>query len=176
MFVITVSKVKKFYKYSCAEGHIMAEFKQKLLIYLLCLLFFGSAVSFPVLANAAGSSMQGYGGSRLGASYTETEDEPRFFRMIGDLIIGRPLLLAATGLGTGIFLASLPFSLLGGNVKEAANTLVVGPARQTFVRCLGCRLSTLGPNQYHYSNTPVEEDPAYLPLEKNLPTPEAPRN
>jgi len=33
---------------------------------------------------------------------------------------------------------SLPFTALGGNVKQAADVLVVGPAKETFVRCLGC--------------------------------------
>jgi hypothetical protein len=138
----------------------MVELKQKLLIYLLCLVLFSSIAGFPSLASAAGTSMQSYGGSRATVPYTEIEDELRYFRMIGDLLIGRPLLLAATGVGTGIFLASLPFSILGGNVKEAANTLVIGPARQTFIRCLGCRISALGSDQHTKDlNTPKERKP-----------------
>ncbi|QBQ55126.1 hypothetical protein [Nitrosococcus wardiae] len=147
----------------------MAEFKQKSLVYLLCLAFFSSAANFPILANAAGTSMQAYESSPA-SSYTETEDEPRYFRMIGDLLIGRPLLLVATGIGTGIFLASLPFSVLGGNVKEAADTLVIGPARQTFVRCLGCRISVIGSDQY--SDTPetsIEEGSPHAPINKHTP-------
>lgn len=148
----------------------MAKFKQKFLAYLLCLAFFSSATSFPVLANAADTSMQSYDRSRTGSSYTETEDEPRYFRMIGDLLIGRPLLLVATGLGTGIFLASLPFSLLGGNLKEAADTLVVGPARQTFVRCLGCRMSAVGSNQHpETSETSMQEGSSRAPVNKHTP-------
>ena len=34
--------------------------------------------------------------------------------------------------------AVLPFSLLGGNADEAGEVLVMGPAKATFVRCLGC--------------------------------------
>lgn len=119
-------------------GNIMAEYKRKFLAYFLCFTTFSSTIIFSGFAHAAGISMQGYSSSSAAVPYTQAEDEPRFFGMIGDLVIARPLLVAATILGTGIFVASLPFSAIGGNVKEAANTLVVGPARQTFVRCLGC--------------------------------------
>jgi hypothetical protein len=40
--------------------------------------------------------------------------------------------------GTGLFVVTLPFSALGGNVKETADTLVVGLAKSTFTRCMGC--------------------------------------
>jgi hypothetical protein len=43
-----------------------------------------------------------------------------------------------TVVGAATFVVSLPFSALGGNVADAADTLVVGPAKATFVRCLGC--------------------------------------
>ncbi|MEE4299747.1 MAG: hypothetical protein V2J24_09920 [Pseudomonadales bacterium] len=61
--------------------------------------------------------------------------------MAADLLVARPIGLAATVLGTGIFVLGLPFSLAGGNVSESGEELVVGPARATFVRCLGCRNS-----------------------------------
>jgi hypothetical protein len=135
----------------------MIALKQKLLAYLLCLAFFSSIASFPSLANAAGTSMQGYDRSYAEVPYAETE-ELRYFGMIGDLLIARPLLLAATVLGTGMFLISLPFSALGGNAKEAANTLVVSPAWETFIRCLGCRMSALRSDQY--INTRREQRPS----------------
>jgi hypothetical protein len=47
-------------------------------------------------------------------------------------------LLALTLGGTAAFVASLPFTALGGNVEEAAKTLVIGPAKSTFTRCMGC--------------------------------------
>ena len=59
-------------------------------------------------------------------------------RMIGDLVIARPLGLATTAVGTVAFVLSLPFTILGNNVGEAADTLVVKPASETFTRCLGC--------------------------------------
>lgn len=69
------------------------------------------------------------------------EENPSALAMTGDLVIARPLLLVTTVLGTAVFLVSLPFSAAGGNTLEAAETLVVGPAEATFVRCLGCTRS-----------------------------------
>ncbi len=54
-----------------------------------------------------------------------------------DVALVRPFSLAATAVGTGLFIVSLPFSLLGMNVGEAGNRLVVEPAKYTFVRPLG---------------------------------------
>lgn len=59
--------------------------------------------------------------------------------MVADALIGRPFLFAATVLGTGLYVVSLPFSLAGGNAMQAGKVLVVEPAKNTFVRCLGCR-------------------------------------
>ncbi|MFD1260320.1 multidrug transporter [Entomomonas asaccharolytica] len=79
--------------------------------------------------------------------YTEQGqyEDPRFdvnappaYAMIGDLVIARPLGAVMTVIGTGVFLVTLPFSALGGNVGEAADALVAEPARLTFARCLGC--------------------------------------
>ena len=57
--------------------------------------------------------------------------------MIFDLVLLRPLGLAATVIGTAFFVVSLPFSALGGNTGEAAKKLVVEPAKYTFSRPLG---------------------------------------
>ena len=69
------------------------------------------------------------------------EEEPSAVAMAGDLVLARPLLLGTTVVGTVLYVVSLPFSLAGGNAKEAGKTLVVGPALATFVRCLGCTRS-----------------------------------
>ncbi len=66
-------------------------------------------------------------------------DEPTALAMTGDLIVARPLGVAITAIGTVIFLASLPFTALGGNVGRSADALVTKPAAETFMRCLGCR-------------------------------------
>ncbi|GAB6192495.1 hypothetical protein [Desulfocastanea catecholica] len=54
-----------------------------------------------------------------------------------DIIAARPLGLAATVLGTVVFVVSWPFSALGGNSEQAWDTLVVSPAQYTFQRPLG---------------------------------------
>lgn len=71
--------------------------------------------------------------------HARTVDEsPSALAMTGDAILVRPALLATTIVGSAVYLVSLPFSLLGGNAAEAGEVLVVGPAKATFVRCLGC--------------------------------------
>ncbi|MGN8274640.1 multidrug transporter [Pseudomonas sp. SMN5] len=84
------------------------------------------SVAVPALANG------GSGDPRY------TIQNPPAYAMLGDLLIARPLLLAATVIGTGAFVVSLPFTALGGGVGDAGKALVVDPARATFVRCLGC--------------------------------------
>lgn len=66
------------------------------------------------------------------------EEDPSALAMVGDAIIARPLGVVFTAIGAVAYVVTLPFSLAGGNAKEAGETLVVGPARATFVRCLGC--------------------------------------
>ncbi|WP_448131284.1 multidrug transporter [Stutzerimonas chloritidismutans] len=68
-------------------------------------------------------------------------EAPKAYSMVGDLIIARPLLIAATAIGAGVFVVSLPFTALGGNVGEAGKALVVEPGKAAFVRCLGCTTS-----------------------------------
>jgi hypothetical protein len=84
-------------------------------------------------------------GASLPASANTESGDPRYtiqnppaYAMIGDLLIARPLLLAATVIGAGAFVVSLPFTALGGGVGDAGKALVVDPAKATFVRCLGC--------------------------------------
>jgi|TARA_R100001509_G_scaffold91546_1_gene52849 hypothetical protein len=67
------------------------------------------------------------------------DESPSEAEMIGDLLVARPIGAVMTVAGTAAFLVSLPFTVLAGNVSEAAETLMVGPAKTTFVRCLGCR-------------------------------------
>ena len=68
------------------------------------------------------------------------EEAPSALAMTGDALLARPVLLVMTVVGTVVYLVSLPFSALGGNAGEAADTLVIGPAQTTFVRCLGCTM------------------------------------
>ena len=78
-------------------------------------------------------------------SQTEASGDPVYsiqnppaFAMIGDLLIARPLLIAATIIGTGLFVVALPFTATGGGIGRTGKPLVVDPAKAAFVRCLGC--------------------------------------
>lgn len=66
------------------------------------------------------------------------DEEPSALAMTGDALFARPVLFATTLVGSAVYVVSLPFSLLGGNAEEAGETLVLGPAKATFIRCLGC--------------------------------------
>lgn len=57
--------------------------------------------------------------------------------MAADALIGRPLGLVATALGTSIFVVTLPTSLATRDVRSTAEALVKRPAGWTFVRPLG---------------------------------------
>lgn len=63
---------------------------------------------------------------------------PPAYAMIGDLLIARPLLIAATIVGAGLFVIASPFAAAGGNLGATGKALVVDPGKAAFVRCLGC--------------------------------------
>jgi hypothetical protein len=65
-------------------------------------------------------------------------EAPPAYAMVGDLLIARPMLIAATVVGAGLFVVSLPFTATGGGIGSAGKALVVDPAKAAFVRCLGC--------------------------------------
>ena len=67
------------------------------------------------------------------------EDSPNEWAMVGDLLVARPFGVVMTAGGAAIWLVSLPFTLLSGHAAEAADTLILGPGEETFMRCLGCR-------------------------------------
>ena len=66
------------------------------------------------------------------------EDHVSGGAIILDALVARPALLAGTVAGSVLFVGTLPFSLAGGNVEKTWGVLVVTPAENTFVRCLGC--------------------------------------
>jgi len=75
------------------------------------------------------------------AQAQQIEETPSAMEMAFDGLIVRPITLVATILGSAIWVATLPFSLLGGNAGDAADVLVIAPAEATFLRCLGCSSS-----------------------------------
>ena len=64
-------------------------------------------------------------------------DKPSTFNTMIDATIYRPFGLAMTVGGFGIFVISLPFSAIGGNVSQSFDSLVKDPAKFTFKRRLG---------------------------------------
>lgn len=85
----------------------------------------------PLLAAAALSAPP----AALASGYVEDRPSPE--AMLVDGVVVRPLGLGATVVGIATWIVTLPFSLLGGNVGEAADTLIVAPAEFTFRRPLG---------------------------------------
>ena len=57
--------------------------------------------------------------------------------MAADLLLVRPLGIAATLIGTVCFIVAYPFSAMGGNTETTYQKLVVEPARHAFKRPLG---------------------------------------
>jgi len=57
--------------------------------------------------------------------------------VIVDAILVRPVCLAATAIGSALFVISLPVAAVSKSVKPAAHALVLRPARATFTRPLG---------------------------------------
>ena len=103
----------------------MRMISKKLTSYLMAGVLTAASLSIPVAASAAGSG------------YLETQTGPSGGEMMADAFMVRPFMLVGTVLTTATFIVTLPFSALGGNVGEAAGTLVMKPAAYTFVRPLG---------------------------------------
>jgi len=103
----------------------MGMISKKLTSYVVALALTAGSLSFPIAANAAA-----YG-------YDYGQAEPTGGEMLADAFMVRPFMLVGTVLTTATFIVTLPFSLLGGNVGEAADKLVAEPAKYTFVRPLG---------------------------------------
>jgi hypothetical protein len=90
----------------------------------------------------AAALMISLAGPSLASSDKPSLDDPAG-AMAVDLLFIRPVGIAATVVGGVLFVVSLPFSALGGNVDQAAQRLVVDPACFTFDRPLG-QLDQLG--------------------------------
>lgn len=71
------------------------------------------------------------------AAVNDDVSTPSATAMAFDVAVVRPVSLVATVAGTGLFIVSLPFSLLGHNTDKAGERLVAEPAKYTFTRPLG---------------------------------------
>ena len=74
-----------------------------------------------------------HNGIKIDSDYKPTAEQ-----IVIDGLIYRPLALAGTMIGTGIFIVTLPFSLFSGNIEDVGNTLIIEPAHAVFDHCLGC--------------------------------------
>lgn len=63
--------------------------------------------------------------------------DPSAYEITVDFVVVRPTNLAATIVGTGVFIVTLPFTIIGKNAGHAGRVLVVNPAKYTFARPLG---------------------------------------
>ena len=54
-----------------------------------------------------------------------------------DALVVRPVCLAATVIGTAVFIVALPWAAASKSTKKVAETLVLKPANATFTRPLG---------------------------------------
>ena len=105
----------------------MQQSKRKLLSYLLAFTLALSNIMFS-------SNVAAY---ENWSSFDMVNEEPTGGSMLADAFMVRPFMLVGTIVGTVTYIVTLPFSLLGGNAGEAGKSLVVDPARYTFVRPLG---------------------------------------
>lgn len=76
-------------------------------------------------------------GPSVFAQNPSQEEEIKAGKMVVDVLFIRPLGLVSMATGTAVFIVSLPFSVLGRNVKASARKLVAEPAKFTFLRPLG---------------------------------------
>jgi hypothetical protein len=92
-----------------------------------------------VWGGAATAGQIGYSmrGMEKGFASQPSPEPPSSSTVAADAIIGRPLGLATTIVGTGVFLVTLPFNRTYESTAEAGWGLVGRPGGWTFVRPMG---------------------------------------
>ena len=103
----------------------MRTISKKLAGYLMAGILTITTATFPVVAGADSFD------------YMAEDARPTGGEMMADAFLMRPFMLVSTVVTTVTFIIMLPFSALGGNVGESAQTLVAEPAAYTFTRPLG---------------------------------------
>ena len=106
--------------------------KSKVLLAILAISLICAWVSVGA-AGQIGYRMRG----EEGFAFKPDPGVPSSSAMAADALIGRPLGLATTIAGTGVFLLTLPFSLPSESSGEAAWGLIGRPGGWTFVRPMG---------------------------------------
>lgn len=70
-------------------------------------------------------------------SVNDQDEQAATEEMVFDALVVRPVGIVGTIFGCGVFVVSLPFSMLADNVSTTFDTLVAKPAKYTFKRPLG---------------------------------------
>jgi hypothetical protein len=89
----------------------------------------------------------------LAATSATAQSHPDPAAVATDAVVGRPVGLAATVIGSVFFVVSLPFAATSGSIRESAHSLVVRPARDTFSR-------PIGDLSYRHPHVPYDRDHA----------------
>ena len=105
----------------------MANDRKTPLVRLLGIAFFVSLLHLPAAAVADGRNVQ----AKLDPPQGSSQD------MIGDLVLQRPFGIAATLVGVGTWVLSLPFTVFSGSTGNAGQKLIVEPGAHVFTRPLG---------------------------------------
>lgn len=103
----------------------MHTISKKLAGYLMAVILAVTTTTIPMVASASSFD------------YMDQDTRPTGGEMMADAFLMRPFMLVSTVITTVTFVVMLPFSALGGNVGESAQTLVAEPAAYTFTRPLG---------------------------------------
>jgi len=96
---------------------------KKLLGCFLAIILATSSISFVSTARAA--------------DYDSHSERPSGGAMLADAVLMRVPMTAVTLVGAAVFVVTLPFSALGGNVGEAGTKLVKEPFEYAWLRPLG---------------------------------------
>lgn len=99
---------------------------------VIMMLLLASVLMQPITVFAAGASHVRYGSYSSGFAESGSAEA-----MVADALVARPIGLVTTVVGSAVYVVSLPFSLLGGNEKQAREKLVKEPTAFTFARPLG---------------------------------------
>ena len=89
------------------------------------------------LAVMLATSNMAFVSSAYARDYDVSSEEPSGGAMLADTVFMRIPMTAATIVGAAVFVVTLPFSALGGNVGEAGTVLVKEPFEYAWLRPLG---------------------------------------
>jgi hypothetical protein len=109
-----------------------------LLVVILTIILVGTWGSLALARDNTYSISNAYNLDRAERGFAiPSKVEPSASVVAADAVIGRPVGLATTIAGTGVFILTLPFSLPSRSVDTASWGLVGRPGGWTFVRPLG---------------------------------------